>query len=101
MPAGTIAPVAICTQVPSSVSGAATDPASSWPTIRHGARPRTAQPSMLEVGNAGRSVERDQWRGQGQPVGLGQRHFDGGSDGRRAGLVGSLAGDVPRQGRHR
>ena len=31
-------------------------PASTRPTGRHGAGPRTAQPSMLEVGKAGRSV---------------------------------------------
>ena len=55
-PAGTIAPVAISTQVPSSVSGGAMPPASTRPTGRHGAGPRTAQPSMLEVGKAGRSV---------------------------------------------
>ena len=55
-PSGTIAPVAISTQVPSPVSGAARAPASTRPTGRHGAGPRTAQPSMLDVGNAGRSV---------------------------------------------
>jgi hypothetical protein len=55
-PAGTMAPVAISTQVPSSTSGGATPPARIWPTIRHGAPPRTAQPSTLDVANAGRSV---------------------------------------------
>jgi len=55
-PAGTIAPVAISTQVPSCPSGAATPPARTRPTGRHGCGPRTAQPSMLEVGKAGRSV---------------------------------------------
>ena len=51
-----MAPVAISMQVPSLVSGGATEPASTRPTIRHGAAPRTAQPSMLDVGKAGRSV---------------------------------------------
>ncbi len=56
VPAGTIAPVAISTVLPSASSGDAVCPASTRPTTCHGPAPRTAQPSTLEVGNAGRSV---------------------------------------------
>src|SRR5215475_1431952 len=55
-PPGTIAPVAMLTHVPSPSSGAATPPANTCPTMRHGAAPRTAQPSTVDVGKAGRSV---------------------------------------------
>ena len=56
VPAGTMAPVAMLTQVPSSSSGDAVAPASTCPRLRQGSAPRTAQPSTVDVGNAGRSV---------------------------------------------
>ncbi len=48
--------MAISTAVPSAASGSGELPASTRPTICHGAGPRTAHPSTLDVGNAGRSV---------------------------------------------
>ncbi len=55
VPSGTIEPVAISIASPSPICGG-TEPASACPVIRHGPVPRTAKPSTLEVGNAGRSV---------------------------------------------
>jgi hypothetical protein len=50
-----MAPVAISTASPSAI-GPGTEPARAWPTTRHGPDPRTANPSTLDVGKAGRSV---------------------------------------------
>src|SRR5690606_20597952 len=78
VPAGTIAPVAISTQVPSAPSGSAGWPASTRPVRRHGPAPRTAKPSTLEVGNAGRSVRATSGSASARPSASGSGTGTGG-----------------------